>query len=232
MLPQMYPIDKTGISRPLIRTFHGRQGRLSEARLLALKTLVPKYSISANDRDVDLRKMLASEQVVIDFGCGMGAHTIELLRQGKAVISADVHTAGICDLAMFAEESTATGSTPKHKLRLFHGDGVQLLSHVLKPESISEIHVYFPDPWPKPRHAKRRLFNETFLILAARVLKPGGIVKLVTDDDGYADIANLTIAQSSLFELIPYQSATTLTSYHQRGLKLGHTIHEVAMKKY
>jgi tRNA G46 methylase TrmB len=70
------------------------------------------------------------------------------------------------------------------------------------------------------------------LILAARVLKPGGIIKLVTDDDGYADIANLTIAESSLFELIPYQSATTLTSYHQRGLKLGHTIHEVAMKKY
>jgi len=226
MLPQMYPIDKAGISRPLIRTFHGRQGRLSESRLLALKTLVPKYCVSATDRDLDLRTVLDSEHVVIDFGCGMGAHTIELLKQGNAVLSVDVHTAGICDLAMFAE-----ASTPEHKLRLFHGDGVQLLSHVLKPQSISEIHVYFPDPWPKPRHAKRRLFNETFLIMAGRVLKPGGIVKLVTDDDGYAEFANLTISESSLFELIPYESATTLTSYHQRGLKMGHTIHEFAIKK-
>lgn len=225
MFPQIYPTDKAGRIRPRIRTYHGRQGRLSETRLKILETLVPKYSIGLTPVKQDLRQVFKSKEFIIDFGCGMGGHSMALLDQGKSVLAIDVHTAGICDLAAFAEERNLDS------LRLFHGDGMKLIIEGLLPQTVSEIHVYFPDPWPKAKHANRRLFTEEFLRLVHPILSEAGKVFLVTDDANYALFAKEEIGKTKLFEEIDFDQEVTLTSYHKRGLRLGHKIHKFALAK-
>lgn len=225
MLPQIYPTDKSGQERPLIRTFAGRKGRLSETRLNILETLLPKYAISPDLIKQDYRQVLNSPQVIIDFGAGMGQHSMALLAKGKAVVAVDVHTAGICDVVGYAHNHD------HEKLRVFHGDGIGLLLEGIQEESISEVHVYFPDPWPKARHANRRLFTAEFLEMVSEVLVPRGKVLLVTDIDEYADGAREVISQSKLFKEIEFSDEVTMTSFHKRALKLGHRIHKFALEK-
>lgn len=225
MLPQIYPTDKTGQVRPLIRTFAGRKGRLSETRLNILETLLPKYAISPDLKKQDYRQVLNSPQVIIDFGAGMGQHSMALLAKGKAVVAVDVHTAGICDVVGYAHNHD------HEKLRVFHGDGIGLLLEGIQEESISEVHVYFPDPWPKARHANRRLFTLEFLEMVSTVLLQYGKVILVTDIDEYADGAREVISQTKLFKEIEFSDEVTMTSFHKRALKLGHRIHKFALEK-
>lgn len=225
MLPQIYPTDKSGQKRPLIRTFAGRRGRLSETRLNIRETLLPKYAISEDAKGQDYRQIFIDPEVIIDFGAGMGQHSLALLDQGKSVIAVDVHTAGICDIVGYANNHQHS------KLRVFHGDGINFLLKGLAKESISEVHVYFPDPWPKARHANRRLFTLEFLQIVSIVLVPNGKVILVTDIDEYADGAREVISQTQLFKEVPFVDEVTLTSFHRRALRLGHRIHKFALEK-
>ena len=225
MLPQIYPTDKSGQKRPLIRTFAGRKGRLSETRLNIIKTLLPKFEISPELINQDYREVLESPEVIIDFGAGMGQHSMALLSSGKAVIAVDVHTAGICDVVGYAQNNG------HDKLRVFHGDGIGLLLNGIREESISEVHVYFPDPWPKARHANRRLFTLEFLEIVSKVLVPNGKVLLVTDIDEYADGAREVISQTKLFRQIEFSQEVTMTSFHKRALRLGHRISSFALEK-
>lgn len=225
MSAQIYPTDKSGQIRPLVRTFHGRQGRLSESRLKVLDELVPKYLLPCDIDKKDLTQVFKSTELIVDFGCGMGGHTIDLLDQGKHVLAIDVHTAGICDLAQYANEQNID------RLKLFHGDGVSFITKNMPPETIAELHIYFPDPWPKTRHAKRRLFSPEFITLVSPALKSGGKILLVTDDDAYAEQAAEIIQGLPDFESITFDETITMTSYHRRALRLGHRIHALAIRK-
>lgn len=222
---QIYPTDKSGQIRPLIRTFHGRQGRLSETRLKVLDELVPKYLLSKDQTKKDLSQVFKSDELIVDFGCGMGGHTIDLLEQGKSVLAIDVHTAGICDLAQYADKHQID------RLKLFHGDGVNFLVNNMPEDSISELHIYFPDPWPKARHAKRRLFSADFLKLVHPVIKSGGKILLVTDDDSYAEGAREIVLNQTQYELIELCDPITMTSYHRRAIRLGHNINQLGIRK-
>ena len=188
-------------------------------RLEAFENLVPKYSLDVTEQEIDLRKVFNNQEIYLDFGCGMGGHTIDLLNHGKSVVAIDVHTAGICDLAQFAHLQNLDS------MRLFHGDGIDLLNKLSK-KSIHQIDIYFPDPWPKARHAKRRLFTNQFLTLAHQVLVDHGRIVLITDDDDYAQMAAQIIAEQSIFQLVPFSQSVTMTSFHRRALKLGHQIHK------
>lgn len=225
MSAQIYPTDKSGQIRPLIRTFHGRQGRLSETRLKILDEIVPRYLLTKDLTKAELTQVFKSADLVVDFGCGMGGHSIDLLEQGRSVLAIDVHTAGICDLAQYAELHQID------RLKLFHGDGVNFLVNNMPEESISELHIYFPDPWPKARHAKRRLFNADFLHLIYPVLKNDGKVLLVTDDDSYAENAREIAMNSDQYKLIEHTEPITMTSYHRRAIRLGHNINKLAIQK-
>ena len=186
---------------------------------------MPKYAISSELMKQDYRQVLSSSEVIIDFGAGMGQHSMALLSQGKAVIAVDVHTAGICDVVGYAQNHGHT------KLRVFHGDGIGLLLNGIQEESISEVHVYFPDPWPKARHANRRLFTLEFLEIVSKVLVPNGKVLLVTDIDEYAQGAREVISQTKLFNEINFSQEVTMTSFHKRAIKLGHRISKFALEK-
>lgn len=150
---------------------------------------------------------------------------MRLLDQGNFVIAVDVHTAGIADVVKHAAANNL------NSLRVFHGDGIWLLANGIAKESIAQIHVYFPDPWPKARHNNRRLFTIEFLNLVHPLLVTNGKLLLVTDDDSYAQQAGEVVSQCTNFSEVQFTQEVTMTSFHKRAIKHGHRIHKFALIK-
>lgn len=192
---------------------------MSKARLDAIDQLIPVYEIAGENLPIDLHQVLGKDRVIVDFGCGMGHHTRDLQKQDVGVLAIDVHTPGMCQIAMWAHDEEWTN------VRIHHGDGVTLLTESIKPGSIDELHVMFPDPWPKIRQYKRRLVQEPFLELADQLLSEGGFILVVTDDDSYAEFIDEVIAQSKFFTRELVDVAIPDTRYRKRADKLEHTIH-------
>jgi tRNA (guanine-N7-)-methyltransferase len=200
---------------------------MSARRDYALSTLLPPLEIKDLPRPVDLRKIFACTEVTIDFGSGMGDHTLALARsQGDlGFLAIDVHTVGLCEIAQFSHDEKLSN------IRVHHGDGIDVLKGWLFQNSISEVHILFPDPWPKLRHHKRRLIQQDFINLVANVLQPNGKVRFITDDDSYFDHACKEFEANSNFEVLHENWEAPLTTYHKRALRLGHTISGRSFKK-
>ena len=200
---------------------------MSARRDFALNTLLPPLEIGNLPRPVDLRETFDLTKVIIDFGSGMGDHTLNLAKiQGQlGILAIDVHTAGLCEVAQFSHEAKLSN------IRVHHGDGIDVLRDWLLPNSISEIHILFPDPWPKIRHHKRRLIQQDFINQMANVLEPNGLVRFVTDDLSYFEHACLAFQENISFETSPQEWDIPLTTYHKRALRLGHTISGISFRK-
>jgi len=200
---------------------------MSARRDFALKTLLPPLEISDLPRPVDLRETFGLTKIIIDFGSGMGDHALNLAKiQNKlGILAIDVHTAGLCEVAQFGHEAKLSN------IRVHHGDGIDVLRGWLMPNSISEIHILFPDPWPKIRHHKRRLIQQEFIDLMANVLQPNGVVRFVTDDLSYFEHACLAFEENMNFESSSQKWDIPLTVYHKRALRLGHTISSISFRK-
>ena len=210
-----------------IRTFHARHGRLSQRRKQLLSTVIPRLDIINQPKPIDLRLSLKRDFVVVDFGCGMGDHTQNILEQHPdwAVLAMDVHTAGICDVAEIIELG-------EHTNALVHlGDGITVLQDHLVHQSISEVHILFPDPWPKAKHQKRRVIQNELLTIINRLLVPGGIIRIATDHDGYAQHVREIFSHRKDFNLKSDGFEVPDTSYHRRAIRLGHTIHSFSARK-
>ncbi|CAB4344490.1 unannotated protein [freshwater metagenome] len=205
-----------------IRTFHARHGRLSSARIEAIERIVPEMTIHEIAEPVDLRLVFPERKVVIDFGCGMGHHTLALAAEGFAVLAIDVHTAGIARIASYAHEHNLSN------VRVYLGDGQDVLDS-LSDSSVDEVHVLFPDPWPKPRYHKRRLIHPEFLESVHRVLVAQGIMLIVTDDDSYASHISTVLKTKSDFAVNDAHKSTHVTRYHRRAESLGNTIHRFTL---
>ncbi len=212
---------------PHIRTFHARHGRLSLRRKELLESIIPRLDVANQGSPLDLRITLRRDFVVVDFGCGMGDHTRAMLENQPdwAVLAIDVHTAGICDVA----EMIDNGSFSNALVHL--GDGITVLQDQLADQSVSEVHILFPDPWPKARHHKRRVIQEDFLAIIHRVLVPDGIIRIATDHDGYAQHVQQVFTHRQDFDLSVGGFEVPDTSYHRRAIRLGHTIHSFSARK-
>ena len=209
-----------------IRTFHARHGRVSQTRNAAIDAVLPNRDIALSEYPVVLNLVLGGTRAVIDFGCGMGGLTRELLQHpDTAVLAIDVHTPGIADLAQLAVDN------PEVKLALHMGDGIFVLEDFIAPESIDSIYVYFPDPWPKARHQKRRVIQPYFLDIVHQILKPGGTLKIATDIDSYAAHVRTVAATRSDFTFAHNDFEAVMTSYHTRAIRLGHTINTFTLTK-
>ena len=227
MQTPIYSPDAAIPAHPHIRTFHARHGRMSARRDHALSVLLPKLEIVDCPRPIDLRETIGTDQVIIDFGSGMGDHTLELAKSGSGtgVLAIDVHTVGLCEVAQVAHEENLMN------IRTHHGDGIDVLRGWLAPESIFEIHILFPDPWPKIRHNKRRLIQQEFLDLLTQVLQPNGIVRFVTDDESYLQHATSMLESNVNFESLSDDWEIPMTTYHKRAIRLGHIISYQGFRK-
>ena len=227
MQSPIYPQSDPVSEHPHIRTFHARHGRMSAQREHSLRQLLPKFEITNLERPVDLSKVLDKDFIVLDFGSGMGTHTLQLAQTDPSVgvLAIDVHTVGLITVVDTATELGLSN------IRTHHGDGLDVLKEMLLPESVDEIHVLFPDPWPKARHHKRRLITPLFLDLAVRVLKPKGRLVFVTDDESYFESAASTIASFEGFDVVFNDWEIPMTTYHQRAIRLGHKISQLSARK-
>ena len=166
-----------------IRSFVLRQGRMSPAQHHAYDTLLPRYGIGFNPQPLDAAAAFGrAAPLVLEIGSGMGettAHIAQAMPQHNFV-AVEVHTPGVGALLKLIEQNQLTN------LRVIQHDAVEVVQHMIAEKSLAGVHLFFPDPWPKARHHKRRIVQPGFIKLLASRLAPGGYLHCATDWEPYA----------------------------------------------
>jgi tRNA (guanine-N7-)-methyltransferase len=216
-----------------IRSYVLRQGRLTPAQQRACIELLPRFGIACARAPLDLDAVFGrAAPRVVEIGCGMGETTVEIAAAHPHIdyIAIEVHTPGVGSLLRLIE---ARGLP---NVRVIPHDAVEVLEHMIAPAALHGAHIFFPDPWPKKRHHKRRLMKAPFVRLLATRLEPGGYVHAATDWRDYAEeILAVLTAEPALentaagFSERPAQRP--LTKFEQRGLGLGHGVWDIVFRR-
>lgn len=170
-----------------IRTFHARHGRVTTSMRDALATIGPRRSLEAHD---------PARPLVLEIGCGHGEAAMAFARRHPEVdvIAIDVHTPGVARLLQRADDAGLPN------LLVEHGDAVEVVDERIPPGTLAGVHVFFPDPWPKTRHHKRRLIRPDVLDLLADRMRPGATLLVASDVVDYADWARDHLDAHAAFE--------------------------------
>ena len=210
------------MNRP-IRSFVLRQGRTTPAQKRALEQLFPKYGIPFSDQ-----KIVSPKKLVLEIGSGMGETTLEIAKAHPEAdfVAVEVHGPGVGSLLNAIEREQLTN------LRVIRHDALDVLEHMIGDGTLAAIHLFFPDPWPKKRHHKRRMVQPEFAALAARKLAPGGILHAATDWPDYADYMQEVFSKEPLLETASAGfAARPVTKFESRGQRLGHPIRELLFRR-
>jgi len=223
------PISKI---RP-IRSYVLRQGRLTKFQEKGIKLLSPIYSIPFESNSIKWDNIFENKgKKIIEIGFGMGDTTAEIaetLRKSN-FIAIDVHPPGVGNLLNKINEKELKN------LKIIQYDAVEVLKKMVIDKSLDAIHIFFPDPWHKKRHNKRRLIQEPFLELMSKKLKKDGYIHIATDWEDYANsIINIfnknefyKIKNSNFFKKPSYRPKT---KYENRGVNLGHKVWDIIFVK-
>jgi tRNA (guanine-N7-)-methyltransferase len=210
------------LNRP-IRSYVLRQGRTTPAQKRALDTLFSKYGVPFSDQHLS-----SPRELVLEIGSGMGETTLEIAKAHPQAdfVAVEVHGPGVGSLLNAIEREQLTN------LRVIRHDALDVLEHMIADGTLAAIHLFFPDPWPKKRHHKRRLVQPAFAALAARKLKDGGILHAATDWPDYADYMNQVFSKEPLLEpALTGFAARPVTKFESRGQRLGHPIRELLFRR-
>ena len=216
-----------------VRSYVLRQGRLSPAQARALDELAPRYAIPFARAPLDVAAVFGRRaDVVLEIGCGMGETTaaIAAAHRDQDFVGIEVHAPGVgAVLNRIAQLGLAN-------LRMIQHDAVEVVDAMIPEGSLAGVHVYFPDPWPKKRHHKRRLLKPDFVHALARRLKPGGYLHVATDWMPYAEEILATLSAEPLLTntapgYAPRPAWRPLTKFEARGLKLGHEVADLVFRK-
>lgn len=219
-------------SHPPIRTFHPRRSRTTPAAASALARLLPTLGIPAGPDVADPAQWFEpSMPVILEIGPGMGETTLAMAAADPShgILAVDVHTPGIGALLAGAERMALTN------IRVHVGDAVPLLDSI-PYGTLSGVRVYFPDPWPKVRHHKRRLVTAIFVRRVAEVLRRGGTLHLATDDADYAggmlDAADCEPRLGNAGEgFIPRPEWRPVTKFESRAIQAGRPTWELLLRR-
>lgn len=220
-------------SHPPIRSFVLRQGRVSNAQRRAVDTLSSVYGIAYAPGALDFERIFGRRApTILEIGFGMG-ETTALIAQAHPennYLGIEVHTPGVGSLLKLIAEN-ALGN-----LRLVQHDAVEVLEHMIPEGSLAGAHIFFPDPWPKKRHHKRRLIQPAFVALLASRLAPGAYLHAATDWQEYAEqILAVLAAEPTLANtapgFAPRPDYRPQTKFESRGLKLGHGVWDIVFRK-
>ena len=223
-------MSEPATSRP-IRTFHPRRGRMSARHTDAHAALWPRFGLTVEDGDrspLDLGLLFGRDAPkVLEIGFGMGDATAAMAAAdpGRDYLAVEVHTPGIGNLLALAGEQGLTN------IRVAHGDAMELV-HRLRPGSLDAVHVFFPDPWPKARHHKRRLIQPATVALLRERLRPGGLLHCATDWPEYADAMAAALAgDAGLIRAENGFSVRVETKFERRGALAGRPIRDLIYQK-
>ena len=225
MKPSPSPPAAPASRRP-VRSFVVRGGRIGSGQQRALVELGPRYVEPYRAEPVDFGTIFGrNAPTVLEIGFGMGGATVQiaLARPDANFIGVEVHTPGVGALLK------RIGELGLANLRIVQHDAVEVLEHMIAPASLAGVHVFFPDPWHKKRHHKRRLIQAPFVALLAGRLAPGGYVHCATDWQPYAEQMLAVLGAEPLLAntvagYAPRPEHRPPTKFEQRGLRLGHGV--------
>lgn len=233
MTDARHPPDDSTPERRSIRSFVVRAGRMGPGQLRALEELGPLFVLPYAPQ------LLAPQQVfgrvaplVLEIGFGMGDATaqIALGLPGTDFLGVEVHTPGVGALLKHIGEKRLSN------LRIVQHDAVEVLEHMIAPGSLAGVHIFFPDPWHKKKHNKRRLIQSAFVSSLVTRLAPGGYLHCATDWQPYAEqMLEVLSAEPALRNTAegyaPKPDYRPLTKFENRGLKLGHGVWDLVFVK-
>jgi len=210
------------VTTPSVRTFHARRGRLGPELNSALDDLLPLYGVPLDDAIDPAALFDPALPVMLEVGSGMGEATLAMAtaEPGVGIVAVDVHTRGVASLlrAIHARDLT--------NVRVAHGDAL-LLATALPTDSLAGVRAWFPDPWPKARHHKRRLVQPPAIALLASRIRPGGTLHLATDWAEYAEqMLEVLSAESGLVDVrvVPRPEWRPVTRYERAALQAGRPV--------
>ena len=216
-----------------VRSFVLRQGRMSAAQQRALETLLPGLGIAFRPKPVDFAAVFGRiAPVILEIGFGMGETTaaIAAANPQNDFLGLEVHGPGVGALL------NRVAAAGLGNVRLIQHDAVEVVAHMIPAASLAGIHVYFPDPWPKKRHHKRRLLQPEFVHALAQSLSEGGYLHAATDWDDYAQeiLATFTgepLLANTVPAFAPRPAWRPQTKFETRGLKLGHGVRDILFRR-
>jgi tRNA (guanine-N7-)-methyltransferase len=216
-----------------IRSFVLRQGRMSNAQRRAHADLLPVYGVPFSPAIVDLDRLFSrAAPKILEIGFGMGETTAAIAQQHPEndYLGIDVHTPGVGSLLK------RIADLDLKNVRLIQHDAVEVLRHMIAPDTLAGVHIFFPDPWPKKRHHKRRLIQPPFVALLASRMKPGAHLHTCTDWEEYArQMLEVLSAEPTLANSAPgYADRPAMrpeTKFERRGLELGHHVWDLVFRK-
>ncbi|WP_158783905.1 tRNA (guanosine(46)-N7)-methyltransferase TrmB [Pantoea sp. BAV 3049] len=227
--------DENG--RPLrrIRSFVRRQGRLTKGQQHALDHFWPDVGVEYQPEPVDLAELFGREApVVLEIGFGMGASLVTMAQANpqQNFLGIEVHSPGVGACLSAADEAGV------ENLRVMCHDAVDVLNHMIPDNSLRMVQLFFPDPWHKARHNKRRIVQVPFAELVLRKLKLGGVFHMATDWEAYAEhmleVMNSIAGyknQSETQDYVPRPESRPLTKFEQRGQRLGHGVWDLMFER-
>jgi tRNA (guanine-N7-)-methyltransferase len=216
-----------------IRSFVTRAGRLSTGQARALEAFGPQFLIEYRKAPFDFHAAFGrSAPLILEIGFGMGGTTAHIAKvmPDKDFIGVEVHTPGVGSLLKLIGEESITN------LRLIQHDAVEVLNNMIADGSLAGVHIFFPDPWHKARHNKRRLIQPDFVKLLCSKLQAGGYLHLATDWEDYAvQMLEVLGAEAQLQNTAegyaPQPAYRPLTKFENRGIKLGHGVWDLVFEK-
>ncbi|PMS15827.1 tRNA (guanosine(46)-N7)-methyltransferase TrmB [Trinickia dabaoshanensis] len=216
-----------------IRSFVTRAGRVSTGQRRALDELGPRFVVPYSPNPVNWETVFGRQAPrVLEIGFGMGATTAEIAaaRPGDDFIGVEVHEPGVGALLKLIGDQGLTN------IRIIQHDAVEVIEQMIEAGSLDGVHIFFPDPWHKARHHKRRLIQPPFVALLASRLKPGAYLHCATDWQNYAEqMLEVLGADPSLEntaqDYAPRPDYRPVTKFERRGLRLGHGVWDLVFKR-
>jgi tRNA (guanine-N7-)-methyltransferase len=212
-----------------IRTYHARHGRMSPQRRAAVAALLIAHGLP--EGPLDTPTLFAGRPCVLEIGFGLGDATVVMAQAdpGTGIVAVDVHTPGVHRLL------AAVDRLGLDNVRVVHGDAVSLLRERVAPDSLDGVRAFFPDPWPKARHHKRRLVRPDLVALIASRLRPGATLHVATDWAPYAEAMREVLAAQPLLEPA-YDGGLAWggrprTPYEQAGRDAGRDVVDIVSRR-
>lgn len=219
-----------------IRSFVRRDSRMTKAQQRAIHEGMPTFGLSLSSGFVDFSKIFNNDApCVLEIGFGMGHSLLQVAKENptKNFIGIETHLPGIGHLLSGIEMAEIKN------IRVYHADAVQVLTNCILDDALTEIQIFFPDPWPKRRHHKRRLIQNEFIQLLLKKLKMNGILHLATDWEDYAKQMMEVLSSFPQLKNMAGMGCYALRSMHRpiltrfelRGQKAGHVIRELQFQR-
>ncbi|MET0067386.1 MAG: tRNA (guanosine(46)-N7)-methyltransferase TrmB [Candidatus Thiodiazotropha sp.] len=226
--------SETKSHRP-IRSFVLRQGRMTEGQQRAFDELWPRYGIEPPERLVHPSQLFGNPQpVILEIGFGNGEALSQMAhaQPDHNYLGVEVHSPGVGHLMIRLAEQESVN------VRILQTDAMELLRHHLEPGSLARVLLYFPDPWHKRKHHKRRIVQQEFADLVHRTLIPGGVLHMATDWEDYAQQMMKVLSahpgfvnQAGAGKFSQRPVTRPLTKFEQRGARLGHGVWDLLFER-